>query len=360
MRHAASLTAYVIVIVIVAAPRGASAQAAPLGSAVAQSAIPQLSLARATTPVGAYALTNAAGGIVSLGSGLALHFGIGSANAAPAIASDVRAAWRGGILFDEGFRGAARLSSVEDQEVARILSDVTLFAVMMQAAVVDAALVPLVQGDTDLAWQASFAHSLALGLTLTIGTGVKEAVGRARPYERECADDPQRAGCEDSDRFHSFYSGHTSMAFTSAGFSCAMHLSRSLYGDEVADASSCGASLALATTTGLLRVLADRHYLTDVLVGAVLGFLVGYIVPLAVVPERQALEAQVPLDDPDAEPIPSSPGATWSMAPMLSPPGLDGAGDDDTSRPGPEATRSSGSATAMGGGTVGLSVFGTF
>jgi membrane-associated phospholipid phosphatase len=356
VRHAVSVTAFVSLIVVT--PICAEAQAGALGSAVTQSAIPHLSGGRELTPVGAFALTNATGGIVSLGSGIALHFGIGASGTAPGLMQP-QASWRGGILFDEGFRGAARISSVDGQEIARVLSDVMLLATMLQAAAVDAALVPLVQGDTDLAWQASFAHSLALGLTLTIGTGVKEAVGRARPYERECADDPQRPGCQDSDRFHSFYSGHTSMAFTSAGFSCAMHLSRSLYRDEVADGASCGASLAMASATGLLRILADRHYLTDVLVGAVLGFLVGYIVPLAVVPQRQVIDASITIeDDPEAEPIPDSPQGTWSVAPMLSPPGLAGAADDTT--PGPQATPSTGSATAMGGGTVGLSVFGTF
>lgn len=193
--------------------------------------------------------------------------------------------WRGGILFDEDFRAAFRLAEVGEQETARTISDIALGATILTAGV-DGSIVPLAQGNTDLAWQAQFAHALALGITMSGGEVVKRMTSRARPYERECAARPERAGCRDSDTFESFYSLHSGVAFTSAGFSCSMHLSRSLYGDLAADATSCAISLAMATTTGLLRVLSDRHYLSDVLIGAALGFLVGYVVPLAIVPER--------------------------------------------------------------------------
>jgi membrane-associated phospholipid phosphatase len=40
-----------------------------------------------------------------------------------------------------------------------------------------------------------------------------------------------------------------------------------------------GGSLALAAVTGWLRVRAGRHYPTDVLAGAALGSLIGWLVP---------------------------------------------------------------------------------
>jgi membrane-associated phospholipid phosphatase len=257
---------------------------------------------------------------MTVASGIALHLGPDGPGA-----SDAR--WRGGILFDERFRSAVRLAAVDDQEIARTISDITLGAAILNAAAVDAVAIPLAQGDTDLAWRASLAHALAQGLTLSIGEVVKRGSERARPFERECANDPQRAGCSDSDRFHSFFSLHTGMAFTSAGFSCAMHSARPLYQDVAADASSCLASIALASTTGLLRVASDRHYLSDVLVGAALGFAIGYLVPLAIVPERRA----APGDE--------GPVQNWAVAPMLAP-GTDG--------------------SSMASGTFGLSVFGAF
>jgi hypothetical protein len=123
------------------------------------------------------------------------------------------------------------------------------------------------------------------------------------------------------------------MAFTSAGFSCAMHLSRRLYEDPASDGIACGTSVAMAGTTGLLRVLSDRHYLSDVLVGAALGFVVGYLVPLAIVPDRRSHRSE------DA----SDGGPTWAVAPMLSPSWGEGGGSASTS-----------------GGAVGLSAFGAF
>lgn len=201
--------------------------------------------------------------------------------AAPAV-SDGR--WRGGILFDEDFRAAIRLRAIPEQEIARQVSDVLLVSTMVGAAA-DALATPLAQGRTELALRASFAHILALGVTLGAGEIVKRAAGRARPFERDCADDPTRAGCGDSDVFASFYSLHSGVAFTSAGFLCATHGVRGMYGNTAADATACGLSLAMAATTGLLRVVSDRHYLSDVIVGATLGFLVGFLLPLAIVPE---------------------------------------------------------------------------
>jgi membrane-associated phospholipid phosphatase len=35
----------------------------------------------------------------------------------------------------------------------------------------------------------------------------------------------------------------------------------------------------MASATGLFRVIGDRHYTTDVLIGAAIGFSIGYIYP---------------------------------------------------------------------------------
>jgi membrane-associated phospholipid phosphatase len=40
-----------------------------------------------------------------------------------------------------------------------------------------------------------------------------------------------------------------------------------------------GSGLLLASTIGYLRIAADKHYLSDVLVGASVGSLVGFAVP---------------------------------------------------------------------------------
>jgi membrane-associated phospholipid phosphatase len=211
--------------------------------------------------------------------------------------------WRGGILLDDAARGALRIGSAEGRELAASMSDLLLTLTIVNAMVVDAFMVPLVHDDPQLAIDASLAFSLALGITLVLGDVVKTSVRRARPYESECQGDPSADGCGTEDAYLSFYSLHAATAFTSAGFSCAMHLERSLYGDGVADALSCAASLAAASTVGVLRIAADRHYLSDVIVGSLLGFAVGYLVPVLMVPPRRERLTDAPAPDTATLPL---------------------------------------------------------
>ena len=76
------------------------------------------------------------------------------------------------------------------------------------------------------------------------------------------------------DKFRSFFSGHTSTAFA-LGTSSAILLSR--YYPEKKNAIWASA-LGFASGTGYLRVAADKHYVTDVLVGGIVGSMVGVFV----------------------------------------------------------------------------------
>lgn len=278
------------------------------------------------TPVDPVA-AGVAGGLAAgfLGAGIGIYL-------APPTHHDEAGVWRGGIVADEPVRDALRAGSPEGISLAGRISDVMLVTTIAYTTLADALLIPLLQDDPDLAWQASLAHSLAFGITLTAGGIVKRATGRARPYERNCQADPTAPGCSSHDIYESFYSLHTGLAATSAGVSCALHLERNLFGDMPADIMSCGGSIAAATMTGLLRVVADRHYLSDVLIGGLLGFAVGYIVPLLVVPSRPSrtareLQRERESDEPASD-------FSWSVMPM-------GGGE-------------------AGGFTVGASVVGTF
>lgn len=263
------------------------------------------------------------GGHLAIGSGLSLAAGLNlfmngpDATLVPQSRGTIErvhpgARWRGGILFDEPMRDVFRIGTHDGRETAARVSDIVLAATVVNAFMLDAFAIPLANDDPQLALDASVAYSLALGMTLVLGELVKEGVSRARPYERYCDEDPNAPGCGNDDAFASFYSLHSGVAFTNAGFSCSMHLERHLYGDMGADGASCATSLVMATTVAALRVAADRHYITDVLVGSAIGMVVGYLVPVFMVPEHRS-DADVATPGTIVMPL-FSPGADGSLS----------------------------------------------
>ena len=80
----------------------------------------------------------------------------------------------------------------------------------------------------------------------------------------------------------SFVGGHSLMAFTSAGLICAHHLENPwLLGSREGAGTACAAGLALATVMSFMRVGVDRHWSSDIGIGALMGALIGFGVPYA-------------------------------------------------------------------------------
>jgi membrane-associated phospholipid phosphatase len=105
--------------------------------------------------------------------------------------------------------------------------------------------------------------------------GIKHLVGRERPFVH--ALDPSQKPLTDkpADNNVSFYSGHTS--FTTA-IAVSAGMCASLRGERNAwMVWATGVPLALGT--GYLRIAADKHYASDVLVGAAMGGLFGAAIP---------------------------------------------------------------------------------
>ena len=69
------------------------------------------------------------------------------------------------------------------------------------------------------------------------------------------------------------------MSFTAASLVCMHHIHLELYGDPALDYGICGLALASAGTVGALRIVADKHWTSDVLVGTGIGLLSGLGVP---------------------------------------------------------------------------------
>ncbi len=103
----------------------------------------------------------------------------------------------------------------------------------------------------------------------------KGSVQRFRPYTYE--EDLEFSIKEDAEGRRSFFSGHSATSFASAVF-----LSK-VYSDYFPDSKYIpyiwAGSLLLATTVAIMRIESGKHFLTDVITGAIFGSLVGYIVP---------------------------------------------------------------------------------
>jgi membrane-associated phospholipid phosphatase len=195
--------------------------------------------------------------------------------------------WRGGILFDDAARDAMMLRDPGARHVASLVSDGLVLGLTALPVLVDSAIIAwAVRGDPELAARMMLidlqAHAIAQGVTAI----AKHVAGRERPLARGCRVDPERAAndaaCQGSNARgrgdKSFFSGHTSLAFTSAALICLHHTELGLLGPG-GDAAMCATGLTLASAVGALRIMSDKHYASDVLIGAGVGLLSGWLVP---------------------------------------------------------------------------------
>jgi membrane-associated phospholipid phosphatase len=193
--------------------------------------------------------------------------------------------WTNGVLFDDGIRGAFRSTTPEGRRRAAVASDYLWWTTQYFPIVVDSLIVPLAtdRGNTDVAFQMLLLDWQAQSLAFLLTRALHRTVGRGRPLLEECEADPAYDGlCSPASAggaHASFFSGHTSMAFAGAALTCAHHQHLPLYGGNAADLAACAVTLATATTTGVLRVVSDRHWATDVLGGALIGLATGYGLP---------------------------------------------------------------------------------
>jgi membrane-associated phospholipid phosphatase len=187
--------------------------------------------------------------------------------------------WSGPILFDQPVRDALRARDPHVRDGIRLASDFTLAATLINAVLIDGLAVPLAEHAPEVAWQLSLMNAQALSLNILVATLLFKAVARTRPPAADCARDPNFDPLCDTGSYASFPSSHTSTAFTAAGLTCVHHKYLPLYGGGVWDQTACVAALTLATATGLFRIVGDRHYATDVIMGAALGLGFGYLYP---------------------------------------------------------------------------------
>jgi membrane-associated phospholipid phosphatase len=182
--------------------------------------------------------------------------------------------WRNRNSFDRKIRSGLRGNSRSGRRAAKHASDAFLYG-----------MAGLMVGDwVWLRHEYGLARSLQVDsrwlLANNITTRVaKVSAGRERPYVRPCRTNSSYvSSCGSSrDRNAGFFSGHASNTATLAGLLCARHLGRRER--SLVDGLVCGGAAAGSLTAGILRIVAERHYTTDVIAGWAVGAFFGYFLP---------------------------------------------------------------------------------
>jgi hypothetical protein len=121
-------------------------------------------------------------------------------------------------------------------------------------------------------------YAESISVNLFVNSVTKYLVQRPRPYTYNTdprVEEVERAQGRDSRL--SFYSAHAAIGFGSAVTGSYIHAARTT--DVNARAIVWGVELAGAAATANLRVRAGKHFYSDVIIGAVIGAGIGYLVP---------------------------------------------------------------------------------
>jgi membrane-associated phospholipid phosphatase len=160
-----------------------------------------------------------------------------------------------------------------DVKAAQRASDVLAFAVLPAAAAANALLSAHAAGDTSAGWVDLLLVLEAVAITEDVTQLAKFTVGRQRPFVHYGNSEAGRAPQPDDNL--SFFSGHSSMAFSLAAAAGTVSTMRGYRSAPWV----WGIGMGLAAATGYLRIAGDKHYLTDVLVGAAVGTGLGIAIP---------------------------------------------------------------------------------
>jgi membrane-associated phospholipid phosphatase len=129
-------------------------------------------------------------------------------------------------------------------------------------------------------WQVGMMDLEAFAVAGFLNRAIMFGVGRARPSVPSCAADPAYDElCGSSSNNASFPSGHTLGVATAAGLTCVHHRYLPIYGSTAADRAACVAMVVATAATAVTRVMSDRHWASDDVAGAAIGFGAGYGLP---------------------------------------------------------------------------------
>jgi membrane-associated phospholipid phosphatase len=201
--------------------------------------------------------------------------------------------------LDRGIRNTFKWSNPES---AASWSNLTAFAILPVSVLSLTALSASRAGQLNGLGVDALVIAEAVILTGDLNQLVKFTAGRERPFVHDLMADQKSQTSSPDDNNTSFFSGHSSFAFSLAVSSGTVASMRGYhYAPWI-----WGAGMTAAVGTAYLRVAADRHYFTDVMTGATVGSATGFLVPYLF---------HRPTDNPDQK-LPqvtgtSIPGGAW-------------------------------------------------
>lgn len=162
------------------------------------------------------------------------------------------------------------------QPVAARASDVIAFGLAPLAALGVTALVGWRSGAelTDVLWDALLVVQAVL-VAMSLVQVSKFATARERPFVARLPEEQKPLAANPRDNNMSFFSGHTALAFALATAAGTVGQLRGYRLGWLAWAIG----LPLAAAAGVLRMVADKHWFSDVVFGAAVGAAAGYFVP---------------------------------------------------------------------------------
>jgi membrane-associated phospholipid phosphatase len=187
--------------------------------------------------------------------------------------------WQGGNAFDNAIRNWLRADTADGRADAARFSDLLTLSRYIVPFGVDLPIVLLVHRQVGVTWQLLMMDLEAFAVAGFINNVLFYEAGRGRPDAADCAQNPQYDPLCNVGNNASFPSGHTLGVATAAGLMCVHHRYLPIYGHAAADASGCVLMSLAAVATGVARIMSDRHFASDVLIGGTIGFTSGYGLP---------------------------------------------------------------------------------
>jgi membrane-associated phospholipid phosphatase len=188
--------------------------------------------------------------------------------------------WTEPILMDEAVHDAFRTNSRSGRNLMITVGDV-LFYVAPTVPFIDSVLTPTLtdHGNTEIAFQLTAMNIQAISLSFVLVEGAHRFIARERPDVEGCSRDPDYHMSCGAKEFSSFPAGHCAAVATAAGLMCAHHSRLPLWGSPAADSAACVLMVVASLGTAFARMLSERHWATDSIVGGAVGYGVGYGMP---------------------------------------------------------------------------------